>query len=244
MSSVLAEPMITLETAAAGEICPGCDSLKQNVEFKTYYHEGGDTIVCEDCFNEMEGSEEEEEDEDEEEEEEEEEDDDCSSVHSTCCAECGESFKFDVPVPAADYHNNDHDQVCPPCMAKTEEPEAKEPEGEEEPEDEVSSVHSCLKLHCPGTTTQNWCDDCMKDGDKSQNASYPLKHNCDWGKEEKEEEEQEEEQEEDEEEEGQDCRGCGCWLPDGKECVFPGSWLAFCEPCYEERQEEEEEESE
>jgi hypothetical protein len=56
------------ETAAAGEICPGCDSLKQNVEFKTYYHEGGDTIVCEDCFNEMEGSEEEDEEEDEEEE--------------------------------------------------------------------------------------------------------------------------------------------------------------------------------
>jgi len=227
------------ETTAAGEMCPGCDSLKQNVEFKTYYHEGGDTIVCEDCFNEMEGSEEEEEEdeepeakepakepeakepakeeedcladnpkcvkckihlsdddmavwtedatkkpkcescldeeeeqgeEDEEEEEGqdcrgcgcwlpdgeecvfpesckaycdrcfeerqvEEEDDDSSSVHSTCCAECGESFKFDVSVPAADYHNNEHDQVCPPCMAKAEEPEAKEP-AKEEPEDE------------------------------------------------------------------------------------------------------------
>ena len=103
--------MTTLESAAAGEMCPGCDSLKQNVEFKTYYHEGGDTIVCEDCFNEMEGSEEEEEEEDEEEEE----------------------------------------------------------------------------------------------------------------------------------EEGQDCRGCGCWLPDGKECVFPESCDAFCEPCFEERQEHEKE---
>jgi hypothetical protein len=133
----------------------------------------------------------------------------------------------------------------------------------------MSSVNCCLKPHCPGTTTQNWCDDCMKDGDKSQNASYPFKAKpaelcpgCDSLKQNVEfktyyheggdtivcedcfNEMQESEEEEDEEEEGQDCRGCGCWLPDGKECVFPGSWLAFCEPCFEERQEDEEEESE
>jgi hypothetical protein len=106
MSSVQAEPMITLETAAAGEICPHCDSLKETVMFKVWLEEG-DTYICEDCFDKME----------------------------------------------------------------------------------------------------------------------------------KEEEEQEEE--EDEEEEGQDCRGCGCWLPDGEECVFPESCDAFCEPCFEERQEEE-----
>ena len=39
---------------------------------------------------------------------------------------------------------------------------------------EMSSVSSCLKPLCAGTTTQNWCDDCMKDGDKSQHASYPF----------------------------------------------------------------------
>jgi hypothetical protein len=54
-------------------LCPHCDSLKQNVEFKTClpWVEGVDTYVCEDCFNKIE---EEEEDEEEEEEEEEEED--------------------------------------------------------------------------------------------------------------------------------------------------------------------------
>jgi len=125
------------ETTAAGEMCPGCDSLRRDVEFKTWFDESGDTYVCEDCFNKIT------EEEDEEEEEEEEEDDDCSSVHSTCCAECGESFKFDVPVSAADYHNNDHDQVCPPCMAKTEEPEAKEPEEKPEDEEEEEEEEWC-----------------------------------------------------------------------------------------------------
>ena len=45
------------------------------------------------------------------------------SVHSTCCVECGESFQFDVPVPLAVYHSNDHDQVCPSCVAKEEKDE-------------------------------------------------------------------------------------------------------------------------
>ena len=49
------------------------------------------------------------------EESDEEEDDDSKSVHSTCCVECGESFKFDEPVSAEDYENGKHDQHCPSC---------------------------------------------------------------------------------------------------------------------------------
>ena len=58
------------------------------------------------------------------------------SVHSTCCVECGESFKFDVPVPAADYHNNDHDQVCPSCVAK-----------KEKAEDEMAHLEAQVEAH-------------------------------------------------------------------------------------------------
>jgi len=105
----------------------------------------------------------------------------------------------------------------------------------------MSSTNPCLKPLCSGLTAHNWCDECMKDGDKSQNASYPFKEGPVPAE---EDPVGEEEEEESEEEEGQDCRGCGCWLPDGQECVFPESWLAFCQECYEERREEEEEEEE
>jgi hypothetical protein len=43
------------------------------------------------------------------------------SVHSTCCVECGESFKLEASVPAADYQKGKHDQVCPSCEAKADE---------------------------------------------------------------------------------------------------------------------------
>ena len=36
-----------------------------------------------------------------------------------------------------------------------------------------------------------------------------------------------------EKEEGQDCRGCGEFLPDGQECVPPESAHAYCENCFE-----------
>jgi hypothetical protein len=41
-------------------LCPHCDSLKQNVEFKTClpWVEGVDTYVCEDCYNDIEEEEE------------------------------------------------------------------------------------------------------------------------------------------------------------------------------------------
>jgi len=61
-----------------------------------------------------------------EESESEEEDDDNKSVHSTCCVECGESFKFDAPVSAEDYHNGKHDQHCPSCQEESEEEESEE----------------------------------------------------------------------------------------------------------------------
>ena len=33
----------------------------------------------------------------------------------------------------------------------------------------------CLKVGCYNDTEHNWCDECMKDGDKSQSASFPFK---------------------------------------------------------------------
>jgi hypothetical protein len=66
----------------------------------------------------------------EETEESDEEDDDNKSVHSTCCVECGESFKFDAPVSAEDYHNGKHDQHCPSCEEEQEEEEEKPMDGD------------------------------------------------------------------------------------------------------------------
>jgi len=50
---------------------------------------------------------------------------DNDSVHTTCCNNCGLSFEFDEPVSAEDYHNGDHQQLCPACEA--EEAEEEEP---------------------------------------------------------------------------------------------------------------------
>jgi hypothetical protein len=36
-----------------------------------------------------------------------------------------------------------------------------------------------------------------------------------------------------EEENGQNCRGCGCFLVDGTECVQPNSSKAYCQGCFE-----------
>jgi hypothetical protein len=70
-----------------------------------------------------------------------EDDDDNKSVHSTCCVECGESFKFDAPVSAEDYHNGNHDQHCPSC--------------EEESDDENGSV--CFRV--PHEYNEHDCSD-------------------------------------------------------------------------------------
>lgn len=37
-------------------------------------------------------------------------------VESCCCCECEESFKFDEPVDALDYHTGNHKFRCPECM--------------------------------------------------------------------------------------------------------------------------------
>ena len=44
------------------------------------------------------------------------------------------------------------------------------------------------------------------------------------------------------EENGQNCRGCGCFVQDGKECVLPDSSKAYCSGCFEELEIKEEEE--
>ena len=49
--------------------------------------------------------------------------DDNESVHSTCCMDCDESFKFDEPVSAEDYHDGNHEMRCPKCREGP--PEAK-----------------------------------------------------------------------------------------------------------------------
>jgi len=41
--------------------------------------------------------------------------DDDESVHSTCCMDCDESFKFDEPVSADDYSEGLHEMRCPAC---------------------------------------------------------------------------------------------------------------------------------
>ena len=38
-----------------------------------------------------------------------------SSVHTTCCVDCGKSFTLDAPVSRVDYNQNKHEQTCPPC---------------------------------------------------------------------------------------------------------------------------------
>lgn len=45
-------------------------------------------------------------------------DSDNESVHSTCCMDCDESFEFDEPVSAEDYHDGNHEMRCPTCRAK------------------------------------------------------------------------------------------------------------------------------
>ena len=42
------------------------------------------------------------------------------------------------------------------------------------------------------------------------------------------------------EENGQNCRGCGCFLLDGTECVLPESSKAYCSGCFEGLEEKEE----
>ena len=58
-------------------ICPNCEEMNGPVEFKTDLGEG-DVMVCEDCYNDLEGWQE---DTDDEEEEEEEEDDAENDAH-------------------------------------------------------------------------------------------------------------------------------------------------------------------
>lgn len=63
------------------------------------------------------------------------EDDDDESVHSTCCMDCDESFQFEEPVPAADYHEGRHEMRCPKCRDGAPEKYAGEDDEEEDEND-------------------------------------------------------------------------------------------------------------
>ena len=43
--------------------------------------------------------------------------DDHSSVHSTCCHECGESFPLEPGVSILDYMAGKHEMTCESCLA-------------------------------------------------------------------------------------------------------------------------------
>jgi len=51
-------------------------------------------------------------------------------VESCCCCECEESFKFDEPVDALDYHAGNHKFRCPECM-----------------EMETANCYGCLRIY-------------------------------------------------------------------------------------------------
>jgi len=104
------------------------------------------------------------------EEESDEDDDDTKSVHSTCCVECGESFKFDVPVSAEDYHNGKHDQHCPSCQEES-----------EDEEDCLAGNPKCVKCKIylseddmavwnEDTTKEPMCESCL-DEEESESES-------------------------------------------------------------------------
>jgi len=155
--------MPKMETAAAGEVCPGCDSLKQNVEFKTCLSPamvGTDVLVCEDCFNEIEKDDEDEKDEEDEDALEEEEQHNAYCVcgkqtksktycgGNTCCI-CQKMTFCDDCCPAQDKfasHTPDcwsecieYDychSVCLRCQQKEEDEEKEEEEEDDEDEED------------------------------------------------------------------------------------------------------------